>query len=193
MVKKISKSLTLWSLVVGIFTAGTTFPALAGSKGSIIGKVSSVNEINDTLTLLKNIVEVDASGAKIKVKGLDGATISDINVGDIIKVTGTDNKEGIIEANKIKDPSKLNSSYDGKFTGETEDVSTSGETFAILGQEIDASSLSSVNMGSGRTIPFSSMRSGVSVDVYVTVKSGNLVAESMAIRSESCGFCHSPK
>lgn len=192
MVKKISKTLTLWSLVVGMFTAGTTFPVLAGSKGSIIGKVSSVNEINDTLTLLKNIVEVDAGGAKIKVKGLDGATLSDINVGDIIKVTGTDNKEGIIEANKIKDPSKLNSSYDGKFTGETEDVSTSGETFAILGQEIDASSLSSVNMGS-RTIPFSSMRSGVSVDVYVTVKSGNLVAASMTIRSESCGFCHSPK
>lgn len=193
MVKKISKTLTLWSLVVGIFTAGITFPLLAGSKGSIIGKVSSVNEINDTLLLLKNIVEVDAGGAKIKVKGLEGATLSDINVGDIIKVTGTDNKEGIIEANKIKDPSKLNSSYDGKFTGETEDVSTSGETFTILGQEMDASSLSSVNMGSSRTIPFSSMRSGVSVDVYVTVKSGNLMAEVMIIRSESCGFCHSPK
>jgi hypothetical protein len=176
-------------LIVGVLMTGTAIPTFAGTKDTIMGAVSSIDETALTLKVLNDLVEVDASSATIRVKGVDNATISDIAVDDIVNIRGSDNGSGVIEAKSIKSPEKLKKRYDGKLTGKTKSVNTSAKTFKICGQKLDAESISGINMSS-KTISFGNLRSGVSVDVYVKAKSGDLAAKKIAIRSESCTYCH---
>lgn len=177
------------SFIAGICITGAVFPVTLSAKDKIVGAVSSLDENAGILTILDNLVPVDASNATIKKKGVDNATLSDIQEGDVIKITGNDNDSGVIEAISIKDPVKLNKNYDGKISAKTEKVNTSADTFRIMGQDVDARNLPGVSMGS-RTIPFDAMRPGVSVDVFVVAKDSKLIAKKMVIRSESCNFCH---
>ncbi len=189
MFTQMKKCFVSGAFIAGIFTTGAILPAAASAKDKIVGTVSSLDESTGAITIIDNLVQVDASTATIKVKGVDNAILSDIQEGDIIKITGSADDSGVIEAIRIKDPVKLNKKYDGKITGKTEKVNTSKDTFLIMGQPVDAGNLPGVIMG-GRTISFDTMRSGVSVDVYVTAKDSQLVAKKMIIRSESCNFCH---
>ena len=179
-------------LVVGLLVIGTSIPVFAGTRESIMGAVSSIDETSVTLKVLNDLVEVDASNATIKVKGVDNATLSDIAVDDVVMIKGRDNGSGVIEATSIKDPAKLKKGYDGKLTGKTRSVNTSAKTFKICGQKVDAESISGINMSS-KTISFGNLRSGVSVDVYVKAKNNDLAAKNISIRSESCTYCHGPK
>ena len=77
------------------------------TKDTIMGAVSSIDEAALTLKVLNDLVEVDASNATIKVKGVDNATIPDIAVEDVVMIKGRDNGSGVIEATSIKDPAKL--------------------------------------------------------------------------------------
>ena len=176
-------------LIVGVLMTGTAIPTFAGTKDTIMGAVSNIDETALTLKVLNDLVEVDASSATIRVKGVDNATISDIAVDDVVMIKGSANSDGVIEATSIKDPVKLKKGYDGKLTGKTKSVNTSAKTFKICGQKVDAGSISGINMSS-KTISFSNLRSGVSVDVYVKAKSSDLAAKKIAIRSESCTYCH---
>lgn len=176
-------------LIVGVLMTGTAIPVFAGTSASIMGAVSSIDGTALTLNILNDLVEVDASNATIRVKGVDNATISDIAVDDVVMIKGSDNGSGVIEAKSIKDPVKLKKGYDGKLTGKTGSVNTSAKTFKICGQKVNAGSISGINMSS-RTISFGNLRSGVSVDVYVKAKSSGLAAKSITIRSESCNYCH---
>jgi len=176
-------------LVVGLLVIGTAIPVFGGTSESIIGAVSSIDETALTLKVLNDFVEVDASSATIRVKGVDNATISDIALDDVVMIKGRGNGSGIFEATSIKDPVKLKKGYNGKLTGKTKSVNTSAKTFKICGQKVNAGSISGINMSS-RTISFGKLRSAVSVDVYVKAKSSGLAAKSITIRSESCNFCH---
>ena len=176
-------------LIVGVLMTGTAIPTFAGTKDTIMGAVSNIDETALTLKVLNDLVEVDASSATIRVKGVKNATISDIAVDDVVMIKGSDNGSGVIEAKSIKSPEKLKKGYDGKLTGKTKSVNTSAKTFKICGQDVDAGSVSGINMSS-KTISFSNLRSGVSVDVYVKAKSSDLAAKKIAIRSESCTYCH---
>lgn len=189
MFKQMKKGFVFGSFIAGIFTTGTVFPLTLFAKDKIVGAVSSLDENTGILTIIDTLVQVDASNAKIQKKGVDNATLSDIQEGDIVKITGNDNNSGVIEAISVKDPVKLKNIYDGKITGKTEKVNTSANTFKVMGQEVDAGNLPGVSMG-GRTIPFDAMRPGVRVDVFVIAKESNLIAKKMVIRSESCNFCH---
>ena len=189
MFKQIKTGLVFGSLIIGIFTTGIILPAVAAAKDKIVGTVSSLDESTGTLTIINNLIEINTNNTKIEKRGLDNATLSDIQEGDIIKITGAADDAGIIEAISIKDPVKLSNKYDGKISGKTEKVNISADTFYIMGQKVDAGNLPGVTMG-GRTISFDNMRSGVRVDVYVIDKNNQLVAKKMAIRSESCNFCH---
>ncbi len=191
MFEQVKKGYVLKFLVVGILVIGTAFPALAKTKDSIVGTVSAVDGTALTINILNDLVEVDASGATIKVKGVQNATVSDISEGDVVKVNGSANSSGVIEATSIKDPVRLKG-YDGKLTGKTKSVNTSAKTFEICGQEIDAGSVSGINMSS-KTISFGNLRSDVSVDVYVKAKSKGLAARKISIRSDSCTHCHGQK
>ena len=179
-------------LVVGLLVIGTSIPVFAGTRESIMGAVSSIDETSVTLKVLNDLVEVDASNATIRVKGVKNATISDIAVDDVVTIKGRDNGSGVIEATSIKDPAKLKKGYDGKLTGKTRSVNTSAKTFKICGQKVDAESISGINMSS-KTISFGNLRSGVSVDVYVKAKNSDMAAKNISIRSESCTYCHGPK
>ena len=179
-------------LVVGLLVIGTSISVFAGTRESIMGAVSSIDETSVTLKVLNDLVEVDASNATIKVKGVDNATIPDIAVEDVVMIKGRDNGSGVIEATSIKDPAKLKKGYDGKLTGKTRSVNTSAKTFKICGQKVDAESISGINMSS-KTISFGNLRSGVSVDVYVKAKNSDMAAKKISIRSESCTYCHGPK
>lgn len=179
-------------LIVGVFVTGTAIPTFAGTKDTIMGAVSSIDETALTLKVLNDLVEVDASNATIRVKGVKNATLSDIVEGDIVLVKGKARNSGSIEATRIKDPVKLGKEYDGKLTGEAKNVNTSAKTFKICGQKVNAGSISGINMSS-RTISFGNLRSGVSVDVYVKAKSSGMAAKKIAIRSESCTYCHGPR
>ena len=179
-------------LVVGLLVIGTSISVFAGTRESIMGAVSSIDETSVTLKVLNDLVEVDASNATIRVKGVDNATISDIAVDDVVMIKGRDNGSGVIEATSIKDPAKLKKGYDGKLTGKTRSVNTSAKTFKICGQKVDAESISGINMSS-KTISFGNLRSGVSVDVYVKAKNSDMAAKKISIRSESCTYCHGPK
>ena len=55
-------------LVVGLLVIGTSIPVFAGTRESIMGAVSSIDETALTLKVLNDLVEVDASNATIKVK-----------------------------------------------------------------------------------------------------------------------------
>lgn len=167
---------------------GTAFPAIAAKKDSIIGKVSNVEEGTGTLKIVKDIIDVNANGARIRKKGKKSATLSDISVGDIIRIKGISDISGIIRATDIQDPVKLKG-YDTLITGTSEYVNTAEKTFTVFGQKINASNLPGINM-SGMVISFNNMRSGVSVDVYVKAKNGSLLAQKVIIRPESCTFCH---
>ncbi len=191
MLKQVKKRFMPWSLLIGTLVAGAAFPAGIFAKDSIMGKVSSIDETNNALTILHDLVEIDASDAQVKKKGVDSATLADIEEGDIVMVKGNARSSGIIRAASIKDPVKLRG-YDGKISGKTKNVSTSKKTFSVYGQDIDAGNLSSVTMGS-KSISFSNMRSGVSVDVYVKARNSGLVAEKVVIRQESCTYCHSKR
>ncbi len=179
-------------LVIGLLVIGTAIPVFAGTKDTIMGAVSSIDGTALTLNILNDLVEVDASNATIRVKGVKNATISDIVEGDIVLVKGKALNSGTIEATRIKDPVKLGKEYDGKLTGETKNVNTSAKTFKICGQKVNAGSISGINMSS-KTISFSNLRSGVSVDVYVKAKSSDIAAKKITIRSESCTYCHGPR
>ncbi len=179
-------------LIVGVVVTGTAIPSFAGTKDTIMGAVSSIDETALTLKVLNDLVEVDASNATIKVKGVDNATISDIAVDDVVMIKGRDNGSGVIEATSIKDPAKLKKGYDGKLTGKTRSVNTSAKTFKICGQKVDAENISGINMSS-KTISLGNLRSGVSVDVYAKVKNSDLAAKKITIRSESCTYCHSSR
>ena len=176
-------------LIVGVLMTGTAIPTFAGTKDTIVGAVSNIDETALTLKVLNDLVEVDASSATIRVKGVKNATISDIAVDDVVMIKGSDNGSGVIEATSIKDPAKLKKGYDGKLTGKTKSVNTAAKTFKICGQKVDAGRISGINMSS-KTISFGNLRSGVSVDVYVKAKSSDLAAKKIAIRSESCTYCH---
>ncbi|MBM2833505.1 MAG: hypothetical protein HW406_666 [Candidatus Brocadiaceae bacterium] len=176
-------------LIVGVLMTGTAIPTFAGTKDTIMGAVSNIDETALTLKVLNDLVEVDAGSATIRVKGVKNATISDIAVDDVVMIKGSDNGSGVIEATSIKDPVKLKKGYDGKLTGKTKSVNTSAKIFKICGQKVDAGSISGINMSS-KTISFGNLRSGVSVDVYVKAKSSDLAAKKIAIRSESCTYCH---
>ena len=176
-------------LVVGLLVIGTAIPTFAGTKDTIMGAVSNIDETALTLKVLNDLVEVDASSATIRVKGVKNATISDIAVDDVVMIKGRGNGSGVFEATSIKDPVKLKKGYNGKLTGKTKSVNTSAKTFKICGQKVDAGSISGINMSS-KTISFGNLRSGVSVDVYVKAKSSDLAAKKIAIRSESCTYCH---
>ena len=176
-------------LIVGVLMTGTAIPTFAGTKDTITGAVSNIDEATLTLKVLNDLVEVDASSATIRVKGVDNATVSDIAVDDVVMIKGSDNGSGVIEATSIKDPVKLKKGYNGKLTGKTKSVNTSAKTFKICGQKVDAGSISGINMSS-KTISFGNLRSGVSVDAYVKAKSSDLAAKKIAIRSESCTYCH---
>lgn len=175
-------------LFVGMLVTGTAFPAMA-AKESLIGKVSTIDESAGTLMIAEDTIEIDANDASIRKKGVESATLADIAEGDTVKIDGSaDSSTGVIQATKIKEPAKLKG-YDVKITGTTKNVNTSAKTFAVFGQQIKASGLSGVSMSS-KTISFGNMRSGVSVDVYATVKDNTLFAKKLVIRSESCNFCH---
>ncbi|HHT9123861.1 MAG TPA: hypothetical protein ACFYEF_13410, partial [Candidatus Wunengus sp. YC63] len=85
-------------LIVGVFVTGTAVPTFAGTKDTIMGAVSNIDETALTLKVLNDLVEVDASNATIRVKGVDNATISDIAVDDVVMIKGSDNGSGVIEA-----------------------------------------------------------------------------------------------
>ena len=176
-------------LIVGVLMTGTAMPTFAGTKDTIMGAVSNIDETALTLKVLNDLVEVDASSATIRVKGVDNATISDIAVDDVVMIKGRGNGSGVFEAQSIKGPVKLKKGYDGKLTGKTKSVNTSAKTFKICGQKVDAGSISGINMSS-KTISFGNLRSGVSVDVYVKAKRSDLAAKKIAIRSKSCTYCH---
>ena len=57
-------------LIVGVLMTGTAIPSFAGTKDTIMGAVSSIDEAALTLKVLNDLVEVDASNATIRVKGL---------------------------------------------------------------------------------------------------------------------------
>ena len=192
MFEQMKRGCVLMSLVVGVFVTGTAFPVLAKTKDSIVGTVSSVDGTALTINMLNDLIEVDAGGAKIRKKGVENATVSDILEGDVVKVKGSVNSSGVIEATSIKDPVKLKKGYEGKLTGKTKSVNTSAKTFKIFGQEIDASGISDINM-SGKMISLGNLRSGISVDVYVKAKNKGLAARNIIIRSDSCTYCHGPK
>ena len=179
-------------LIVGVLMTGTAIPTFAGTKDTIMGAVSNIDETALTLKVLNDLVEVDASSATIRVKGVKNATISDIEVDDVVIIKGRDNGSGVIEATSIKSPVKLKNGYDGKLTGKTRSVNTSAKTFKICGQKVDAENISGINMSS-KTISLGNLRSGVSVDVYVKVKNSDLAAKKITIRSESCTYCHSSR
>src|SRR3990170_8334806 len=101
-------------LIVGVLMTGTAIPTFAGTKDTIMGAVSSIDETALTLKVLNDLVEVDASSATIRVKGVDNATISDIAVDDVVMIKGSDNGSGVFEATSIKDPVKLKKGYNGK-------------------------------------------------------------------------------
>ncbi|MBI5677876.1 MAG: hypothetical protein HZC52_05165 [Planctomycetes bacterium] len=189
MFEQMKKGFVSRFLVIGLLVTGTSIPVFAANSASIIGTVSSIDGAALTLNILNDLVEVDTSNATIRVKGVKNATISDIVEGDIVLVKGKARNSGSIEATRIKDPVKLGKEYDGKLTGETENVNTSAKTFKICGKKVNAGSISSINMSS-KTISFGNLRSGVSVDVYVKAKSSGLAAKSITIRSESCNYCH---
>src|SRR3989304_8759480 len=172
-------------LIVGVVVTGTAIPTFAGTKDTIMGAVSSIDETALTLKVLNDLMEVDSSSATIRVKGVKNATISDIVEGDIVMVKGKARSSGTIKATRIKDPVKLGKKYDGKLTGKTKSVNTSAKTFKICGQKVNAGSISGINMIS-RTISFGKLRSGVSVDVYVKIKESELVAKKMIKSSERC-------
>ena len=176
-------------LVVGVLVTGTAFPVFASSSDSIVGAVSSIDGTALTLNVLNDLVEVDAGDAKIRVKGVNNATLSDIAVDDVVMIKGSAKGSGVIKAASIKDPVKLSKGYDGKLSGKIKSVDTSAKTLKICGQKVNASGISDINMSS-RTISFGNLRSGVSVDVYVKAKSSSLAAKKIAIRSESCTYCH---
>ncbi|BBO18954.1 conserved hypothetical protein [Candidatus Brocadia pituitae] len=189
MFKQVKKGFVFGSFIAGICITGAVFPMTLFAKNKIVGAISSLDENTGMLTIIDNLVQVDASNAKIQKKGVDDAALSDIQEGDIVKITGTDNDSSVIKATSVKDPVKLKKNYDGKITGKTEKVNTSADTFRVMGQEVDAGNLPGVSMG-GRTIPFDAMRPGVRVDVFVIAKDSKLIAKKMVIRSESCNFCH---
>ncbi|MFO0794608.1 MAG: hypothetical protein U0586_11165 [Candidatus Brocadiaceae bacterium] len=187
MFEQVKKCFVLHFLV-GMLMTGSALPAIAAKKDSIIGKVSNVKEGAGTLKIVKNIIDANAKGVRIRKKGKKSATLSDISVGDIVRIKGILDISGIIRVTDIKDPVKLKG-YDALITGTSEYVNTAEKTFTVFGQKIDASNLSGINM-SGMIISFSNMRSGVSVDVYVKAKGGSLLAQKVTIRPESCTFCH---
>lgn len=182
------KGFSLHVLIAGVFVIGIALPAVAAKKESIIGKVSSVDESTGTIMIINDLVEADANDAKIRRKGVHDATISDIADGDVVRIKGSADRSGIIQASQIKDPVKLKG-YDAVISGTTKGVNTSAKTFSIVGQKVNAESLSGITM-SGKTISFSNMRSGVSVDVYVNARGNSLIAQQISIRSESCTYCH---
>ncbi|MCF6148692.1 MAG: hypothetical protein E3K37_08530 [Candidatus Kuenenia sp.] len=183
------KRITLNTVIAGIFGAAVAFPLYAANKGTVVGKISSLDETTETIMLMDELVEVDCIDAKLRIKGVDDPVFAELEVGDTVKVKGDAGGSSVIEASKVKTPVKLNKKYDGRFSGETRKVNTSKKTFELLGQEIDASNLSGVSM-STRTISFDNMVSGVQVYVNVSVKKGKLVAKTMEISSKSCNFCH---
>ena len=187
MLKKVRNNVLSLSFVTAASVLGITFSASA-AQGTIIGKVSSVDETSGVIMMLKDNVQVDAHKAKIRVKGVKGATIADIADGDMIEVQGSNNSSGIIKAKRIKAPVKL-SGYDGKITGTTENVNTSSKTFGIFGQDVNASGLSGVCM-STKTISFTRMVAGVNVEVYVTAQSSGLYCQALVISASSCTHCH---
>jgi hypothetical protein len=188
MFKRGKKHFIAWSLIIGTFIAGVAFPADIFAKEIIIGKVSSIDDASSSLMILKDLVEIDASNSKIRKKGVDNATLTDIEEGDIVKIEGNARRSRPFMAKRIKDPVKLKD-YDGMITGKTKNVSTSKKTFRIGGQDIDAGSISGITMSS-RSIPFDKFRSGVSVDVYVKTGKSGLTAQKIVIRQESCTYCH---
>lgn len=183
------RRITLNTVIAGMFTLAVAFPLYAANKGTLVGKISSLDETNETITLMDDLVEVNCTDAKLRIKGVDDPTLADLKVGDTVKVQGDAGSSSVIEASKVKEPVKLNKKYDGRFSGETRQVNTSKKTFELLGQEIDASGLSSVTMSS-RKISFDNMVSGVQVYVNASVKNGKLVAKTMEISSKSCNYCH---
>lgn len=187
MFKWVRNSFTL-PFFLGILTMGAAPPAFAAEEEYISGKVSSVDENTGTLTIVKNIIQVDAGDAQIIKKGVKTATLADISKGDIIKIHGNTDASGTIQATNMKVPVKLKG-YDCLITGITEEVNTSAKTFIIFGQKIKTDRLSGVTM-SGMTLSFNTMRSGVSVDVYIKRKGRSLLARKMVIRTESCTHCH---
>ncbi|MBE7444677.1 MAG: hypothetical protein HS132_05305 [Planctomycetia bacterium] len=189
MFKQYKKAFVSGSFIISLLITGAALPVVASANDKIVGAVSSIDESTGTLTIISNLVKINANNAKIKKKGLNNATLSDIQEGDIIKITGAADDAGIIEASGLKDPVKLKKIYDGKFSGKAEKVNISADTFYIMGQKVYASNQLGVTMGN-TTISFNSMRSGVRVDVYVIDKNSQLVAKKMVIRSESCNFCH---
>ena len=189
MFEQMKKGFVSMVLIVVVLMTGTAVSSFAGTKDTIVGAVSSIDGTALTLKVLNDLMEVDASSAKIRVKGVDNATISDIAVDDVVMIKGRGNGSGVFEATSIKDPVKLKKGYDGKLTGKTKNVNTSAKTFSKCGQGVDAGSVSGINMSS-KTISFSNLRSGVSVDVYVKAKSSDLAAKKIAIRSKSCTYCH---
>ena len=189
MFEQMKKGFVSMVLIVVVLMTGTAVSSFAGTKDTIVGAVSSIDGTALTLKVLNDLMEVDASSAKIRVKGVDNATISDIAVDDVVMIKGRGNGSGVFEATSIKDPVKLKKGYDGKLTGKTKSVNTSAKTFKICGQKVDAGSISGINMSS-KTISFGNLRSGVSVDVYVKAKSSDLAAKKIAIRSKSCTYCH---
>lgn len=192
MFKQTKKGFMSWSLVAGVLVVGTAFPSFAGTKDSITGAVNSIDGTALTLKVLNDLVEVDASNAKIKVKGVVDATLADVAVDDVVMIKGSANSDGVIEATSIKDPVKLKKGYDGKLTGKTKSVDTSAKTFKVCGLEVDAGGISGINMSS-KTISFGNLRSGVSVEVYVKARSNGLAAKKISIRSDSCTYCHGPR
>ena len=189
MFEQMKKGFVSMVLIVVVLMTGTAVSSFAGTKDTIVGAVSSIDGTALTLKVLNDLVEVDASSATIRVKGVDNATFSDIAVDDVVMIKGRGNGSGVFEATSIKDPVKLKKGYDGKLTGKTKSVNTSAKTFKICGQKVDAGSISGINMSS-KTISFGNLRSGVSVDVYVKAKSSDLAAKKIAIRSKSCTYCH---
>lgn len=104
MFEQVKRGYVLMFLVAGVLVTGTAFPALAKTKDSIVGTVSAVDGTALTINILDDLVEVDASGATVKKKGVPNATVSDISEGDVVKVNGSANSSGVIEATSIKDP-----------------------------------------------------------------------------------------
>ena len=176
-------------LVVGVLVTGTAFPVFASSSDSIVGAVSSIDGTALTLNVLNDLVEVDASDAKIRVRGVNNATLSDIAVDDVVMIKGSAKSSGVIKAASIKDPVKLSKGYDCKLSGKIKSVDTSAKTLKMCGQKVNTGDISDINMNS-RTISFGNLRSGVSVDVYVKAKSSSLAAKKIVVRSESCTYCH---
>ncbi|MBM4054688.1 MAG: hypothetical protein FJ264_08465 [Planctomycetes bacterium] len=183
--KRISRN----TIITGACIVAAAFPLYAADKGTVVGKISSLDETTETIMLMDDLVEVNCTDAKLRIKGVDDPAFTDLEVGDTVKIKGDADSSSVIDATKIKEPVKLNKKYDGRFSGETKKVNTSKKTFELLGQEIDAGSLSGISMGS-RTIPFDKMVAGVEVYVNVSVKNEKLVAKTMEISSKSCNFCH---